>query len=157
MVCWTVIGLVLGTCAYLLGWRRWVKAAPYVVLGWIGLVLYSATCPLVHGHWGWIVIGRLKFDILAFAPVGVSLLASHLVRVFKCRAILIVGAALLVSVGLTVRSVVGEPDRAERFLLLPSHQKMAEAAHRTMNDFALCDSPAGSDEARSMLEQCPKL
>ena len=135
MVCWTGIGLSLGTCAYLLGWRRWLKATPYIAAVWVGLMVYSMVSPVTEEHWGWIGVGGFKIDVLAFVPVVGALMVASVVRFLRCRAIWIVGAVVLVFGGLTVCKIVRDTYRDERFHLLPSHQKMAEEARQTPYEF----------------------
>lgn len=135
MVCWTGIGLSLGTCAYLLGWRRWLKATPYIAAVWVGLMVYSMVSPVTEEHWGWIGVGGFKIDVLAFVPVVGALMVASVVRFLRCRAIWIVGAVVLVFGGLTVCKIVRDTYRDERFQLLPSHQKMAEEARQTPYEF----------------------
>ena len=135
MVCWTGIGLSLGTCAYLLGSRRWLKATPYIAAVWVGLMVYSMVSPLTEEHWGWIGVGGFKIDVLAFVPVVGALMVASVVRFLRCRAIWIVGAVVLVFGGLTVCKIVRDTYRDELFHLLPSHQKMAEEARQTPYEF----------------------
>lgn len=135
MTCWTGIGLSLGTCACLLGWRWWLTAAPYIAAVWGGLMVYSMVSPLTEGHWGWIGVGVFKIDVLAFVPVVGALMVASVVRFLRCRAIWIVGAVVLVLGGLTVRKIARDTYRDERFHLLPSHQKMAEEARQTPYEF----------------------
>lgn len=78
MLCWTLMGVLLSMLAYMLGWRRWLKAAMFIAAGWVGLVAYAATCPLVNGHWGWISLGWLRINVLEFAPVVAALVAAYL-------------------------------------------------------------------------------
>lgn len=135
MACWTGIGLSLGACACLLGWRWWLKAAPYVAAVWVGLMAYSMVSPLSEGHWGWVGVGVFKIDVLAFVPMVGALMVASVVRFLRCRAIWIVGAVVLVLGGLTVCKIARDTYRDERFQLLPSQQKMAEEAHQTPYEF----------------------
>ena len=135
MLCWTVIGGCLATLAYSVGWRRWLKAAPFVTIGWTGLVFYALTCPLVNGHWGWISIGSIRINVLEFGPVVLSLFAAYLVRVFNCKAFAAVGMALLVIVGAAGYRAYCRQNRYEQSDLLPSQQIVARDAHQTAYAF----------------------
>ena len=135
MLCWTVIGLSLSVLAYMLGWRRWLKAAPFVAIGWAGLVFYASTCPLVNGHLGWISIGCIRINVLEFGPVVLSLFAAYLVRVFNCKAIVTVGIALLVIAGAAGYRAYCRQNHYEQSELLPSQQIVARDAHQTAYAF----------------------
>lgn len=135
MLCWAGIGCCLATMAYLVGWRRWLKAAPIIAIGWVGLVMYASTCPLVNGHWGWISVGCFRINVLEFGPVVLSLFAAYLARVFNCKAFVVVGMALLVIVGAVGYRAYCRQNRYEQSDLLPSQQIVARDAHQTAYAF----------------------
>lgn len=130
MLGWTVIGLSLAICAYLIGWRRWLKAAPFIVFGWVGLVAYSATCPLVNGHWGWINLGCFRINVLEFTPVVVSLAAAYIARALKCRSLVAVSMILVAYVGAVGYTTVSKMNRVEYANLLPTQQYLAKNAQQ---------------------------
>ena len=135
MLCWTGIGLSLASCAYLIGWRRWLKATPYIAVGWVGLVLYAATCPLVDGHWGWIRLGCVKINVLEFAPVVAALVAAYFVRLLTCKAIWTVVMALIVVAVFVGNRIIGCQNRFEREDLVPTQQRMSMDAGQTARSF----------------------
>lgn len=134
-LCWFVIGGSLATAAYLLGWRRWLNAAPYVAVGWAGLSAYAATCPLVNGHWGWISVGCFRINVLEFAPIVLSLISAYFVRIFRNRAPLAVVVGLLSfcsAIGYSVsthRIRFGHPDH------LPTRQLVSKDAKQKAYEF----------------------
>lgn len=129
MLCWTLMGVLLSMLAYMLGWRRWLKAAMFIAAGWVGLVAYAATCPLVNGHWGWISLGWLRINVLEFAPVVAALVAAYLVRLLKCKAIWAIGMALIAGATFWGLKIMDNQNRLE--YLLPTQQRMAMDAHQT--------------------------
>lgn len=135
MVCCTGLGLLAATSAYHLGWRRWLKTAPYAAALWAGLMAYSMFTFSDERHWRWVSLGYLNIDVLAFIPVVGSLAVASIVRFFRCRAIWVVGAVVLVLGGLTVRKIARDSYDDDRLLILPSHQKVAEEMHQTSYEF----------------------
>lgn len=132
---WTVNTVLLAALAYLTGWKRWLKAAPFIAIGWTALVVYLATCPLVNGRWGWISLGCFRINVLEFLPVVFSLLIAWFVHLLRLRALAGVGiAALMVGVVMGYR-LVGNPIERDQFMLLPSQQKMAEKAGKPSQAF----------------------
>ena len=135
MLCWTAIGLTLSALAYMLGWRRWLKAALFIAAGWTGLVVYASTCPLVNGHWGWIRMGCIKINVLEFAPVVAALVAAYFVWRLKCKAIWTVGMALIVVAVFVGNRIIGLQNRFEREDLVPTQQRMSMDACQTARAF----------------------
>ena len=135
MLCWTTIGLSLATCAYLVGWRRWLKATPFIAAGWVGLVAYAATCPLVNGHWGWISLGCVRINVWEFVPVVAALVAAYFVWRLKCKAIWTVGMALIVVAVSVGNRIIGWQNRFEREDLVPTQQRMSMDACKTARAF----------------------
>ena len=135
MLGWTTLGLSLAGCAYLIGWRRWLKAAPFIVIGWVGLVVYSTTCPLVNGHGGWINLGCFRINVLEFTPVVVSLAAAYIARSLKCRSLVAVSMILIAYAGAVGYTTVSKMNRIEYVNLVPSQQYLAKNAHQTARLF----------------------
>lgn len=135
MLGWTGIGLSLAICAYLIGWRRWLKAAPFIAIGWVGLLLYSTTCPLVNGHLGWINLGCFRINVLEFTPVVVSLAAAYIARAFKCRSLVAVSMILVAYAGAVGYTTVSKMNRVEYADLLPTQQYLAKNARQTAQSF----------------------
>lgn len=135
MLGWTTIGLSLAYCAYHIGWRRWLKAAPFITIGWVGLVVYSATYPLVNGHWGWINLGCFRINVLEFTPVVVSLAAACIARFLKCRPLVAVSMMLVAYAGVFGYTTVSKMNRVEYANLVPSQQYLAKNAQQTAHLF----------------------
>lgn len=128
MVCWTTIGLCLAICTYLVGWRRWLKAAPFIAAGWVGLVVYAATFPLVNGHWGWISVGCFKVNVLEFAPIVVALIVAYLVKLLRYKATTMIALVLLTFGGYFGYQIASNQNRLERLMqVLSQEQKAADA------------------------------
>lgn len=136
-LCWLIIGGCLGGVAWSIGWRRWVKAAPFIAMGWSALVAYAATCPLVGGHWGWINLGCFRINVVDFLPVVFSLLVAWFVQLLRLRAIVGIGIAALMVGSFMGYRLVSNPVERDEFLLLPSQQEMAEKTGKPSREFLL--------------------
>ena len=136
-LCWLLIGGCLGGVAWSIGWRRWLKAAPYIAIGWLALVAYAASCPLVSGHWGWINLGCFRINVVDFLPVVFSLLVAWFVQLLRLRAIVGIGIAALMVGSFMGYRLVSNPLERDEFVLLPTQQKMAEKAGKPSQEFLL--------------------
>ena len=147
-LCWLIHAVLFGALAYLTGWRRWLKAAPYIAIGWTALVVYSAFCPLVNGRWGWIGFGCFRINVLEFLPVVFSLQIAWLVQRLRLCALVGVGiAAMIVGAFMGYRHVSSSIAH-DRALLLPSQQKMAAEAGMLSKAFLQNQSVGAVKEAR---------
>lgn len=147
-LCYLLIGGCLGGIAWIIGWRRWLKAAPYIAFGWFGLVAYSATCPLVNGHWGWIQVHCVRINVLEFTPVVASLVAAFIVRQFKCRALVGIALVMVAYAGVLGYVAFSKMNRLEYADLIPTQQYVAKTAHETAQGFVQNQSVGAVKEAR---------
>lgn len=116
MVVFNLLGLVLGGCAVALGWKSWLKAAPFVALIWAGLVGYAAAQPPVNGSWGWVPtpIPGFSVDVWDFCPLVVGLTAAWLSWRFGLRPFLVMMILSLSLSGALVGRIVTNENRMQR-------------------------------------------
>lgn len=86
MIAMDVVSLAAGFAAWRVGWRRWLAAAPFVVLGWTALLVLSVSCPLVGGQSGWLVLGPFATDLWAYFPLVCGLGTAWLAARLKLKA-----------------------------------------------------------------------
>lgn len=133
--CWLIIGACVATGGYFLGWRRWLKATPFVALVWLGLVIYAVTTPCVKGSIGWISCGCCRVNVLEFAPVVFALLAAYLVGLVKAKPLMAVLVGVVTFCGAVGHATICHRIRFEIADLVPSQQIVAKEGEKTAYAF----------------------
>ncbi len=77
MISCNAIGISLGAIAWKVGWKRWLKATPILLIGWVVLFVYAARLPLDGGRFGWVGVGAIRFNVWELLPVMVALWAAR--------------------------------------------------------------------------------
>lgn len=68
---WNAIGIVFFAGAWALGWKRWLKAAPWLVVVWIGLLFMALMGRPINGAYRWVDIGPIRFNVQTLLwPIG---------------------------------------------------------------------------------------
>lgn len=95
---WLGIGFSVFALGLILGWRRWMKAAPWLALGWLALFVIAICSPQV-GHNLYARVGAVQVNqvnVLVFCPLAVALMLAWLAEKFPSRSAL--GMLLVVAV-----------------------------------------------------------
>ena len=94
-VVWLGIGVSVFGLAVMVGWRRWLKAAPWLAVGWLALFVIAIGSPQV-GHNLYARVGAVQLDIPVFCPLAVALLLAWIAEKLPGRRAL--GVLLVVAV-----------------------------------------------------------
>lgn len=92
---WLCIGFSAFAFGLILGWRRWMKAAPWLGLGWLSLFIIAVCSPQV-GHNLYVRVWAVQLNVLGFCPLVVALLLAWIAEKFPSRRAL--GLLLVVAV-----------------------------------------------------------
>ena len=113
-VVWNIAGVSAALLAVAAGWKRLLKAAPFLFAGWVALWMFACSQPAVEGSCAYVRIGPVALGVWSLFPVALAMLAAwlrerYLVggRKFLCG--FCAGAILAV-----VLSVAASPDRIAR-------------------------------------------
>ncbi len=86
---WLGIGFSAFALGLILGWRRWMKAAPWLALGWLALFVVAICSPQV-GHNLYARVGAVQLNVLVFCPLVVALLLAWIAEKLPSRRALVV-------------------------------------------------------------------
>ena len=113
-IVWNIAGVSAALLAVAAGWKRLLKAAPFLFSGWVALWIIACLQPVVDGSSGFVRIGPVALGVWSLFPVALAMLAAwlrgrYLVggRKFLCG--VCAGAILAL-----VLSVAASPDRIAR-------------------------------------------
>ena len=143
---WNIAGVSAALLAVAAGWKRLLKAAPFLFAGWVALWMFACSQPAVEGACAYVRIGPIALGVWFLFPVALALLAAWLrkrylvgAKDFLCG--VCAGAILAVAL-----SVAASPSRIARinsfFTGEPRHELSASecasgfAQHRTCESFA---------------------
>ena len=105
-----VIGVLGGVLAvYLAGWRRCVKAGPWLLAVW--LVLFAVALPqsVAGGFSRWIAIGPFKIELWAMFPIVFPLFMSWLCgKIGKRARLVLLGIVIVGGVAASVKIITNE-------------------------------------------------
>jgi cell division protein FtsW (lipid II flippase) len=111
---WNVVGLAAFCLAVVLGWKRWLKAALVVFVGWIALWFIAHVQPLVDGSSTFVRIGPISLGVWSLFPVALALLAAWLRNRYGERATRILLIAGVVSFATVTAYIAMDDDRMTR-------------------------------------------
>lgn len=77
-VVWNVFGLSAFIMAIIAGWKRWLKAAPFVFAGWVALWFVAHAQTVVDGSCNFVRMGPISLGVWSLFPVAFALLAAWL-------------------------------------------------------------------------------
>ena len=104
-LCWNAVGIAAFCTMLRFGWRRTLRAAPFVVVGWVAMLLVAEFfCPMVNGElYFWHKSVGVGVKVMALLPLVAALALAWVSDRFKIKAhrllLLMVAATLLVMVG----------------------------------------------------------
>ena len=83
---WNVLGLSAFVMAIIVGWKRWLTAAPFVFAVWVALWFIAHMQPLVDGSSTFVHLGPISLGVWSLFPVAFALLAAWLRKRYGDRA-----------------------------------------------------------------------
>lgn len=113
---WNSLGLVAFVMATIVGWKRWLKSAPFVFAGWVILWFAAHMREFVTGSSTIVLIGPVSLEVWSLFTVAIALLVAWLrdrYGVQTKRILLIVGIAVFATIAGRVAS---DADRLTRLV-----------------------------------------
>ena len=98
---WNILGLTVFGTAIIVGWKCWLKAAPFVFAVWVGLWFVAHMQPVVDGSCTFVRIGPISLGVWSLFPIAFALLAAWLRRRYgdlAKRILIIAGVAAFAAV-----------------------------------------------------------
>ena len=118
-VVWNVLGLSAFGMANIVGWKRWLKAAPLVFAGWGALWLAAHAQALDDGSCAFVRIGPISLGVWSLFPVAIALLVAWLRNRYGERAkriLFIAGIAVFAAITVHVAANANRMTRLAAFL-----------------------------------------
>ena len=105
-----VIGVFGGILAvYLAGWRRCVKAGPWLLAVWLALFAVALPQPTAGGFSRWLAFGPFKIELWALFPIVFPLFMSWLCgKIGKLARLVLLGIVITGSVVASVKIITNE-------------------------------------------------
>lgn len=112
-VVWTGIGLSFFILAVMVGWRRWLKAAPFLAVGWLAMYVVACCAPQVRHHL-FVRIGCLNVDVMAWCSLVVALLLAWIAEKLAVQRVMrfLLVAGVVFSVVFAVQALGNHERRA---------------------------------------------
>jgi cell division protein FtsW (lipid II flippase) len=98
---WNILGLTAFGLAIIVGWKRWLKAAPFVFVGWVALWFAAHMRQLDDGSSTIVLIGPISLEVWALFPAAFALLVAWLRQRYGVqtkRILFIVGIAAFAAI-----------------------------------------------------------
>ena len=110
-VLWMGIGLSCFMLAVMVEWRRWLKAAPFLAVGWLAMYVVACCSPQVKHHL-FVNIGCLRVNVMAWCSLALALLLAWIAEKLSVRRVMrfLLVAGVVFSVVFAVL-VLGEHER----------------------------------------------
>ena len=86
-VLWMGIGSSFFMLAVMVGWRRWLKAAPFLAVGWLAMFVVACCSPQVNQNL-YLRAGPVRLNVLAFCPLVVALLLAWIAEKLAVRRVM---------------------------------------------------------------------
>ena len=86
-VVWTGIGLSCFMLAVMVEWRRWLKVAPFLAVGWLAMYVVACCSPQVRHHL-FVNIGCLRINVMAWCSLAVALLLAWIAAKLSVRRVM---------------------------------------------------------------------
>ena len=86
-VLWMSIGLSCFFLAVMVGWRRWLKAAPFLAVGWLAMYVVACCSPQVKHHL-FVNIGCLRVNVMAWCSLALALLLAWIAEKLSVRRVM---------------------------------------------------------------------
>lgn len=104
-IVWNILGLSSFVMAIIVGWKRWLRAAPFVFAGWVALWFVAHAQPVVDGPCSFVRMGPISLGVWSLFPVAFALLAAWLRKRYgnhAKRILLIAGVVAFASITMHV-------------------------------------------------------
>ncbi|MBQ3289807.1 MAG: FtsW/RodA/SpoVE family cell cycle protein [Kiritimatiellae bacterium] len=82
---WNGAGVCAFVLAFMVGWKRWLKAAPFVFAGWAVLWVGAHSSPMVNGSHSFAVLGPVSVEVWAVFPFAAALLTAWVAKRYGGR------------------------------------------------------------------------
>ncbi len=115
-VVWNVIGIAAFYAAAAIGWKRWLKAAPFLFEGWVALWFAAHMRQLDGGASTTVPIGPISLDVWTLFPVALALLAAWLRERYGIRIRRILFIIGVVAVTVTAYDLITDESRMNRIV-----------------------------------------
>ena len=148
-VVWNIIGIAAFYAAAVIGWKRWLKAAPFLFEGWVALWFAEHMQHIDGGSSTIVPIGPISLDVWALFPVALALLAAWLRERYGIRTRRILFIVGVVAVTVTACDLItdeGRMNRIEAFFAEDSSQAMSPSA--CARSFAQCQACKAFTQAK---------
>lgn len=109
---WNMAGGGAMIMAIWIGWRRWLKVAPWLFVAWIGLCGLAFAFLSVGGRHEWIPLGVCSLNVWTLFPLALSLLLARLAVKGRVRSVIVL--TLIALMAFFALQIVGSPERMER-------------------------------------------
>ena len=86
-VAWLGIGVSVFGLAVMVEWRRWLKAAPFLTVGWLAMFVVACCSPQVNQNL-YLRVGPVRLNVLAFCPLVVALLLAWIAEKLSVRRVM---------------------------------------------------------------------
>ena len=111
---WNVVGLSTFCTATVIGWKRWLKAAPFLFEGWVALWFAAHMQQSVDGSSAIVQIGPISLDVWALFPVSLALLVAWLRERYGIRTRRLLFIVGIVAFAVTACYLVTDTNRMTR-------------------------------------------
>lgn len=124
---WNAIGVSAFGLAAMFGWKRWLKYAPFVAIGWLVACAAAFHCPSVNGDvmlW----LGPIRIDIFTFLPLVSALMLAWLSEKLKIRAFPLLICTSIALLAVVSVKIVTNPSRIARLAMFFGGELSEEAS-----------------------------